>query len=27
MTEPQQSRNEAGERLMKKCTYCQEMKP
>ncbi|WP_068497662.1 HNH endonuclease [Paenibacillus kribbensis] len=27
MTEPQQSRNEAGEPLMKKCTYCQELKP
>lgn len=27
MTEPQQNRNEAGETLMKKCTYCQEIKP
>jgi hypothetical protein len=27
MTEPQPSRNEAGEPLMKKCTYCQELKP
>ncbi|WP_025716438.1 HNH endonuclease [Paenibacillus sp. 1-18] len=27
MTEPQQNRNEAGEPLMKKCTYCQELKP
>ncbi|WP_226002428.1 HNH endonuclease [Paenibacillus sp. BJ-4] len=27
MTEPQQNRNEAGEPLMKNCTYCQELKP
>ncbi|AET57930.1 hnh endonuclease [Paenibacillus terrae HPL-003] len=27
MTESQSIRNEAGEPLMKKCTYCQELKP
>ncbi|MET3207333.1 UNVERIFIED_CONTAM: hypothetical protein ABIC26_000267 [Paenibacillus sp. PvR008] len=27
MTESQPIRNEAGEPLMKKCTYCQELKP
>ncbi|MEE4563030.1 HNH endonuclease signature motif containing protein [Paenibacillus polymyxa] len=27
MTDPQQNKDEAGEPLMKKCTYCQEIKP
>lgn len=27
MTEPQQNKDEASKPLIKKCTYCQEMKP